>query len=1143
MMDWWWIMYAPLPVRTMYLFLLLSVRFFISNHDCPPFSSRSFIDHVPCATSLNDSALLSSADPVCVGLPSTANNACRPIRYSYTRDQLIASKQSHSRLDHDLIGRLKELSIGYRLPRRRSCRGGIRKQRRIPVVVGHRSSEDHRRSTCDSDFPTTPTSINGLPRSSSITGANPTNLIVIPLQNSNLRKQLCICQFNAKSVGTARKRSAITDFMRDHDVDIMFLTESWLRESGDEAKCADLTPPGYKFFSFPRQVGPTAKCGGGIAAIVKDCLATHSSITSSFTFTHTSFQAVDLSLALNKQRLHLLCVYRPPPSKKNKLTDGIFFDEFPDFLDYCNALDGSLLLTGDFNVHYEDLRDPRTRKFRELLETFDLSQAINEPTFLRSGHTLDLVISRDSDCLLLSAECCHDLTSDHVCTLCHLNAQKQKPAPSFKSVRSINNIDKTDFAHDLSCFVTRDISLSDLNIGLVRALDKHAPVRQREIRHRRATPWYDSVAPELQQLKRERRRAERRWASSRLTVDKQIYDAAKQTVIDFVNNAKTTFYSSKIAAATSCKELFRTVHSMMGKAMSAVLPSSYEMCKLPQLFQDFFVQKIVSIRDGFPALSAGAPDHSTPYVGTPLVEFSPMSEQFVRELITKSTKTSCDLDPIPTALLCDHIDLLLPSITRILNDSLATGIVPTDLKTALVKPLLKKSSLDPEVLQNYRPISNLPFLSKILEKAVLHQLSSHLAANHLLTPHQSAYRTGHSTETAILSILDNILTSLDDNKISALLLLDLSAAFDTIDHEILLHRLQHTFGIQGTSLNWFQSYLSERKQFVSANDHRSLETSLLFGVPQGSVLGPVLFIMYTTPLSDVIGEHSVSHEMFADDTQLLNSSPPDDCSELLSTLQSCTADVDTWMSTNKLKLNCDKTEAILFSKQHHPTCLPTSITLGHSTIDFSDTVRDLGVYLDSDLSMKQQITKLCQAAYIELKRISSIRPFLTEEATKTLVSSYVLSRLDYCNSVLLGCPQSVIQPLQRVQNSAARIIFRSPRNQPCTPLLKTLHWLPVECRIKFKCCCLCFKILTGSAPSYLSDLVHIYVPSRTLRSSADTRIFRLPTYNRKQHGQRAFSYSAVKTFNDLPYSVRHCQTLTTFKTNLKTHLFKEYFQC
>ena len=581
----------------------------------------------------------------------------------------------------------------------------------------------------------------------------------------------------------------------------------------------------------------------------------------------------------------------------------------------------------------------------------------------------------------------------------------------------------------------------------------------------------------------------------------------------------------------------------MGKAMSAVLPSSYEMFKLPQLFQDFFVQKIVSIRDGFPALSAGAPDHSTPYVGTPLVEFSPMSEQFVRELITKSTKTSCDLDPIPTALLCDHIDLLLPSITRILNDSLATGIVPTDFKTALVKPLLKKSSLDPEVLQNYRPISNLPFLSKILEKAVLHQLSSHLAANHLLTPHQSAYRTGHSTETAILSILDNILTSLDDNKISALLLLDLSAAFDTIDHEILLHRLQHTFGIQGTSLNWFQSYLSERKQFVSANDYRSLETSLLFGVPQGSVLGPVLFIMYTTPLSDVIGEHSVSHEMFADDTQLLNSSPPDDCSELLFTLQSCTSDVDTWMSTNKLKLNCDKTEAILFSKHHHSTSLPTSITLGHSTIDFSDTVRDLGVYLDSDLSMKQQITKLCQAAYIELKRISSIRPFLTEEATKTLVSSYVLSRLDYCNSVLLGCPQSVIQPLQRVQNSAARIIFRSPRNQPCTPLLKTLHWLPVECRIKFKCCCLCFKILTGSAPSYLSDLVHIYVPSRTLRSSADTRIFRLPTYNRKQHGQRAFSYSAVKTFNALPYSVRHCQTLTTFKTNLKTHLFKEYFQC
>ena len=511
-------------------------------------------------------------------------------------------------------------------------------------------------------------------------------------------------------------------------------------------------------------------------------------------------------------------------------------------------------------------------------------------------------------------------------------------------------------------------------------------------------------------------------------------------------------------------------------------------------------------------------------------------------IVTTSAATS-ELDPIPTSLFCEHLDLLLPSITRLLNESLSSGIVPTDFKTALVKPLLKKSSLDPNVLNNYRPISNLPFLSKILEKLVLHQLILHLDSNQLLSPHQSAYRHGHSTETVVLRILNDILTALDNNKISVLLLLDLSAAFDTIDHDLLLSRLKHTFGIQGNALNWFRSYLSERFQFVAANYYKSEPSELTFGVPQGSVLGPVLFIIYTSPLSELIHSHSVSHEMFADDTQLLNSASADEYLSLTSSLQACFSDIESWMSQNKLKLNSNKTEAIRFSKKSKTTfpSPPKSFTLSDCDIEFSEYVRDLGVFLDSELSLRQHVTKTTQLAYIELKRIASIRSFLTEDATKTLVSSYILSRLDYCNSVYIGSPQSVIQPLQRIQNSAARLICKSPRNQNCTPLLYKLHWLPIEQRIKYKCGCLCYKIVTGCAPLYLSDLFTIYSPSRTLRSSADTRLFRLPTFTRKQHGQRSFSFSAAKLWNSLPYPLRHSQSYNSFCSNLKTFLFNQYF--
>ena len=248
------------------------------------------------------------------------------------------------------------------------------------------------------------------------------------------------------------------------------------------------------------------------------------------------------------------------------------------------------------------------------------------------------------------------------------------------------------------------------------------------------------------------------------------------------------------------------------------------------------------------------------------------------------------------------------------------------------------------------------------------------------------------------------------------------------------------------------------------------------------------------------------------------------------------------MSQNRLKLNDDKTEAMRFHTSAVSSAdLPPTIALGNSDITFSDQVRDLGFIFDSDLSLKQHVIKTCQAAYIEIRRISSIRHYLTQDATKTLVSAFILSRLDYCNSLLAGYPQSLIKPLQQVQNSAAKLIFKARKFQHCTPLLKELHWLPVEQRIKYKSACLCYSVVNGFAPKYLSELFHIYVPSRSLRSSSDTKTFRIPHYKRKQHGGRAFATVASQTWNNLPFSVRHSQCLESFKTSLKTFLFQQYY--
>ena len=484
---------------------------------------------------------------------------------------------------------------------------------------------------------------------------------------------------------------------------------------------------------------------------------------------------------------------------------------------------------------------------------------------------------------------------------------------------------------------------------------------------------------------------------------------------------------------------------------------------------------------------------------------------------------------------------LVPVITKIINLSLTTGTVPDHFKQAVVTPLLKKHGLDSECLKNYRPVSNLPFLSKVLERVVLSQLQDHLSANGLLDVYQSAYKKDHSTETALLHVTNTLLMNADTKNVSVLTLLDLSAAFDTIDHEILLNRLHVSFGISGTVLNWFSSYLSNRFQSVEIQQTRSQPLPLKYGVPQGSVLGPVLFTLYSQPLSDTIVQHGCDHHKYADDTQLEKSSPPCDFPLILKELEICISSIKQWMLCNKLKLNDDKTEVLCSgSGRALSSVCETSLRVGGNEILFSDCVKSLGVYLDSCLTMRQHISHICKSAYFELRKISSIRPYLTQFATTQLVSSLVLSRLDYCNAILAGLPSEDIARLQRIQNNAARLVFKKPRRNHVTPLLIELHWLPVKYRIQYKLATLAFRRFEDTLPLYLSSLLNIYQPSRTLRSSNE-KLLSVPKVSSKTFGQRSFQYQAPVVWNSLPTEIRDCMSIETFKKHLKTHLFREAF--
>ena len=261
------------------------------------------------------------------------------------------------------------------------------------------------------------------------------------------------------------------------------------------------------------------------------------------------------------------------------------------------------------------------------------------------------------------------------------------------------------------------------------------------------------------------------------------------------------------------------------------------------------------------------PVRSTTFTGTPLSKFEALPLQSVRKLITNSPAKSCEIDPIPTSIVKECLDELSPTISSMINLSLEIGHFPDMWKGALVKPKLKKSGLEPEK-KNYRPVSNLQFLSKLAEKAVIQQTVSHIMSCGLFPEMQSAYRQFHSTETALLRVRNDILLNMNSQHVTLLVFLDLSAAFDTIDHTVLLKRLEDKFGFSGTALEWFRSYLSDRFQQVVIDGVRSDKFDIDFGVPQGSCLGPLLFSIYMSQLSEIVSKHLPTVHCYADDTQL-----------------------------------------------------------------------------------------------------------------------------------------------------------------------------------------------------------------------------------------------------------------------------------
>ena len=349
------------------------------------------------------------------------------------------------------------------------------------------------------------------------------------------------------------------------------------------------------------------------------------------------------------------------------------------------------------------------------------------------------------------------------------------------------------------------------------------------------------------------------------------------------------------------------------------------------------------------------------------------------------------------------------------------------------------------------------------------------------------------------------------------------------------------------SFSTIRSYLSGRCQRISVRGCQSESLKLNCGVPQGSCLGPLLFTIYTSSLLDVVQDYLPSVHCYADDTQLYVSfSPADETghSAAISAIERCIQVIRDWMHDNKLLLNEAKTEFLLIgTKQQLAKVNISHVEVGNTNIAPHSPVKNLGVWFDSNLSMVDHITKTSSAAFYHLYNIRRIRKYLTKECTETLIHAFISSRLDYCNSLLFGVPECHLHKLQRVQNAAARLVVQESRFCHITPLLKSLHWLPVKYRIVFKLLLITFKAIHGLAPAYISELISVRDATGryNLRSNNYLRLNYSSCKSLATLGDRSFHVAAPKLWNDLPFSLRNIKSLYNFKKAIKTFLFAKAF--
>ena len=829
-------------------------------------------------------------------------------------------------------------------------------------------------------------------------------------------------------------------------------------------------------------------------------------------------------------------IYRPPAGPVRRAVD-----QLQEQLRELLIAQKPLLLLGDTNINMLDNTSPDTRHYRNALAELNLAQLVQEPTHLHPIPTcLDHIITNIDH---TSATVLPTPISDHQTVVAEAPIGRLRRRPTYRDTRSWRTADWDAICLDFlladwdSLHSRDDVNqmVSDFMHIWTETIDRHCPVRRRRVRHPDC-PWLTNNQP-LREVMAERDAAHVTWKIIRTPAAVEEYRRLRNRVKRLLSQARRDYLAQQLIETDRSAFWQQLKRLFIAPAASPKAPSPTDLAEGDQQrdLADEFNAFFSTVGSNIAAELKDDATVTTLHPKPPVVvagAFKPRPitlPELSRTIAAMNSSGAVGLDGVSLSVVKRCLPVLAPHLLRIVNTSIVTCAFPESWKVATVVPILKSG--DESVPSNFRPISLLSHLSKVTEKVVCDQLSSYLASNNIIYGQQYAYRRCHSTEDAVLDAVDWVCQAIDEGEICSLTAADLSKAFDSVNHDILLTKL----GWYGIDPSWFASYLSGRSQVVRGGSLTPLPVT--HGVPQGSIAGPILFSILVNDLPCHLSGKVIG---YADDTQLLDRAKPDELnlSHLQTRIQSTLVTMETWFKANSLKMNPKKTDFILLgTRANIKKAKNFQLPIGDSSMVPSPSVRLLGVVIDPVLSWERHIAQVVKKCYSILISLYRFRNNFSQDILKIIIQTHVFPHILYCLSVWGGASKNQLSRIQKIINFAARVVTGLKRSDRISPALQTLGWHRVEQLIETRDMVKVFKTLHSDAtPTAVRAMFETRsaVSQRETRSS-DAGKLQLARC-RLEHTKKSFRYRAAATWNGLPKRVTDHSSVGRFKRAFVTQL-------